>query len=151
MHLSLTMDTDILLLSTGVAAGQTTQTPTGIETKDGQSATIIAHIGTIASTGVCTVVPQYSIDGGSNYTDVTADTITYADTDDNKLAIVEFTVIPRTVTHVRLKITRATADVTIVNVIGVRRKGRGAYPVGATGAKSANSTVKDIKRVTLNP
>lgn len=148
MSIAITEETHDLVLSTGVAAGQTTQTPTAVDVNGCMQVLMRVLIGSIASGGVVVITPQYSTDG-TNYTDMT-DTITYADTDDNKLALVEFCRLGPNVKKVRVKIARTVADSAIISITAQIKNSRKIHPVGSTGASALDSTVKGVKRVSPN-
>jgi len=139
-----------VVLSAGVVAGTTTVYPTAHQTKDGKNVLITVIVGTITSTGTLTLTPQYSVDGGSNYTDVTASAISYTDADSGKAAVFDFINIPPKVTHVRVKMARATANVVIAAVLGQSTKGRKTHPMGETGATALDATIEGVKKVLLD-
>ena len=149
MGQAITEDSYEKVLNTGVAAGQATTLVTALDVKDGSQILIRTLIGTIVSTGTVVVTPQYSTDG-TNYTDITAQAISFTDADDNKLAIHEFCNLPPSVKKVRVKIVTATANGTITCVTAQIKNSRKVLPVGATGASALDSTVKDVKRFAIN-
>lgn len=149
MGQTITEDTYEKVLNTGVAAGQATTLVTALDVKDGSQILIRTLIGTIVSTGTVTITPQYSTDG-TNYTDITAQAITFTDADDNKLAIHEFCNLPPTVKKVRVKIVTATANGTITCVLAQVKNSRKVLPVGATGASALDSTVLAVKRFPIS-
>jgi hypothetical protein len=148
-QLSETFNQNPVLLSPGVAAGTTTVYPTAHQTKNGTNIVITVIVGTITSTGVLVLTPQYSVDG-TNYTDVTAQAVTFADTDDDKIAVFDFINIPPKVTHVRVKMARTVANTVITAVLGQATDSRKTHPIGETGASALDSTVKGLKKVMID-
>jgi hypothetical protein len=148
MELSITAESFEKVLSNGIAAGTTTEYSDAINVSESKQLVIRTHVGAITSTGTLVVTPQYSTDG-TNYTDH-ATTISYGDTDDNKVCLIEFMRIPSTVRKVRLKYVRATANSVILSVTATMREGRKIMPVGSTGASALDATIKGVKRISLN-
>ena len=149
-QLSETYNQNPVLLSSGVAAETTTVYPTAHQTKNGKNVVMTVIVGTITSTGVLVLTPQYSTDGGSNYTDLTSAAVTYADTDSNKIAVFDFISIPPKVTHTRIKMARSTANVVITAVLGQATMDRKTHPIGETGASAADATVQGTKKVMID-
>lgn len=139
-------DKDFRTLSNGVAAGTTTQTTSAVDVKDGEQVILAAVIGTITSTGVPVITPQYSLDG-TNYTDLTAYAVTLADTDSDKQVIFNIPKCPPTWQKMRLKIARGTANAVITFAYAILAKGRKTGPLGYTGASPLSSEIKAYTKV----
>lgn len=116
-------------LKNAVAAGTTTQTSTGLSCGVGSSFLFGILMGTITATGtpVCSI--QVSTDGGSNYSDLEGSGITLvASTDDNKLILLELDLPKVSWTHVRVQVTRPTANAVIDGIFSCHYGAKNLQP-----------------------
>lgn len=101
-----------------VAAGTSTQTSSAISLMNTYSFIAIIHFGTITSTGVPAVSLQVSTDG-SVFTDIADPSVSFTDADSGKVAIIEICNPLPTWTHVKVKVTRATANAIISSGLAI--------------------------------
>jgi hypothetical protein len=122
----------------GAVAAGTTEVTTiaAMPTKNFDTFTWLVYLGAIVAEGVQSLVVKGSIDGGSNYVALTDQdgnplTVTVADTDDNKLAVITVVKPKATITHLKLYMNRATQNSALVAVIGMKGNGRSTIPLQA--------------------
>lgn len=127
---------DVIRVSNAVAAGTATTNCTGVDTSDCDGVIFIAAIGAIVSTGTVTITVEES-DDDSTYSALSGPSIAYADTNDNKLAVID--VRGNSKRYVRAKIVTATANGTIDAVVAVR------YGLKST-PNTADATVLEIDK-----
>lgn len=107
-----------------VAAGTgDTQAGTAVDMANFDRVRFIVAISAIASTGVATVKAQGgAASDGSDAADISGASVVYADTDDNKIAVVE---VERPQSrYVRVVVVRATGNVTIDSAVAIQEAGR---------------------------
>ena len=120
---------EISNLKAAVAAGTTTQTSSGLSCNGADNFLFLVLIGTITATGVPVISVQGSTDGGSNYNDLAGTGVTLtATTDDGKIIAVEIDLPDPSFTHLRVQVTRPTANAVIDRILGFRH-GRRLQPV----------------------
>lgn len=100
-----------------VAAGTTDQTVT-VDCQGFRAIAFAILFGTITSTAVTSIkLGAGNASDGSDAVDVTGASVTVADTDDNKMALVELLEIPAGKRYVTLTIDRGTANAVIDGVL----------------------------------
>ena len=106
-------------LSNAVTAATTTITSSALDTKGFDSALFIVTMGAIAATSVCSAKLQQSSDDGvaDNYSDLLGTLVTMADTDDNKLLLIDITRPQKR--YVKLVLARATATAVVDSISAV--------------------------------
>lgn len=108
----LTKDTKLTRVLNGVAAGTSEQLGTVIDMQDFEAVTFAVAFGTITSGAATSIkVQQGALSNGSDMTDLTGTSVTVADTDDNKVAMVE--VHRPQKRYVRVAVERATQNAVI--------------------------------------
>lgn len=112
-----------LLGATAAGFGDNIDTASVDMAADGgwQNCTFVVRMGTITATGVTTITAQQSADD-STFNSLETATHTLDAADDDQLFVVE--VKEPTDRYVRLRIARATANIEIDSVIGIRSFGR---------------------------
>jgi len=107
-------------VSNAVAAGSTDANGTGVDMAGFDGVLFIAALGAIVATGVQGLKAQASTDDGSTdtYGDLAGTLVAAADTDDNKLLMLD--VIAPTKQWVRPVVERATANATIDGVVAIQ-------------------------------
>lgn len=125
-----------------VAAGQTTQNSSGVDCKDFDTAAFIIALGAITATGVVTVKAQQSSDDGNTdpYADLIDASVAFADTDGNKLAILEIAKPQKR--YVRVSIARTAANSALDGVLALQGDAK-AVPV----AQDANTVVETLLKL----
>lgn len=126
-ELSLVKNTKVTRHSNAVAAGSTVITPaSGIDMQGFEVCTFIAAFGAIVSAAATSIEVHQSSDDGSAdaYTALLGSKVTVADTDDNKVVIVEI-VKPRE-RYLKLIVNRATQNATLDGIIAVQSQPRKA-------------------------
>ena len=120
----------IVRVMNAVAAGTTSQNGSSVDMQGFNTVTFIAAFGTLTDTAVTGIKAQQSSDDGSSdtFADLEGTAKAIADTDDNKLLVLEI-VKPRE-RYVRPVITRGTANAVIDSVIAIlSNKGPGKLPI----------------------
>lgn len=110
-----------------------------MQTYQGRAFALMLILGTITSTGVGTVKIQHSDASGSGFTDITGASVSYADTDSNKIVGIQVNRITKR--YLRVALDRGTANSVIAAMIGLignlrKKPATGKFPTGA-GAWSA--------------
>lgn len=114
-------------LLAAVAAGTTTQQSSALSTNGADNFLFMILMGTLTATTVPVISIQGSTDG-TNFSDLAGTGVTLADTDDGCIVLIEIDGPIPTLTHLRVQITRPTANAVIDRVVGIRR-GRRLEPV----------------------
>lgn len=109
---------DIRSVNGDAAAGTTDVNCTGVEMASANGVVFIAAIGTITATAVTSLKAQDS-DDDSTYADITGASVTIADTDDDKLAILDVKNINRK-KYIRCVVDRGTANAVVEQVVAIR-------------------------------
>jgi hypothetical protein len=104
----------------GVAAGTTDQTSTVIDTQGFDGVLLIGAWGTITGSAVTSMRAQLSSDD-SSYSDMASSDQTVADTDDNKVTLLD--VYRPTKRYIKVVMKRATQNAVIDGVFAVLYKG----------------------------
>lgn len=106
-----------------VVAGTTAQTGSVIDMQGWDAVTFVVAFGTITSGAATSIkVQQGALANGSDMADLTGTLLSVADTDDNKLAMVE--VYRPQKRYVRVAITRDTQNSVIDGAIAIQRGSR---------------------------
>jgi len=126
---NLSTEGKVTRLSNAVAAGQTTVNGSSVDMQGFEAVTFYVLIGSITSSGTVDVKAQQSNDDGNSdaFADLEGTKISYADDDDNQVAVLE--VVNPQERYVRPVVVRGTADSVIDGIIAVQ-----------TGAKVAPVT-----------
>ena len=114
-----------------VAAGTSDQNSESVDVGTGRVATFIAQFGTITTNAVTSIKVQQSPTGTSGWQDLAGSKVDLADTDDNKIAIVEIeNPVKR---YVRLVVGRGTANAVISGVIAIVTRVKSRATIQASG------------------
>lgn len=106
----------------GVAAGSADENGTAINMTGFETCTFIGMFGAITATGVQGMKVQESPDGSTGWADLAGTLVSLADTDDDKMAVVE--IVKPLKPYLRPVMTRATANAVIDGVIAVQAQAR---------------------------
>lgn len=120
------------------AAAQTDVTSDAVDSRDFDTVAFYALLGTITATGTGTMKAQHSDASGSGFVDVGA-SVTYADTDSDKVLILE--VSQPVKRYVRVVIERDTANAGVNGVLALQGKAS-AKPVTHDSSVTASSLVQ---------
>ena len=114
-----------------VAAGTSDQNSESVDVGTGRVATFIAQFGIITTNAVTSIKVQQSPTGTSGWQDLAGSKVDLADTDDNKIAIVEIeNPVKR---YVRLVVGRGTANAVISGVIAIVTRVKSRATIQASG------------------
>ena len=113
--------------------------PIDMQAYQGSAFALQAILGTITSTGVGTFKLQHSDSSGSGFTDITGASVSWTDTDSNKMVGIQVNRITKR--YIRVATDRGTANSVIAAMIGLigglrKKPATGKFPTGA-GAWSA--------------
>lgn len=104
-----------------VAAGTTDQTSSWVDMANFDGVMFTIAFGTITGTAVTSVKLQGATDGsGTGATDLTGTSITVADTDDNKVAILDLYQPDRTYRYIAAYVDRGTANAVIDGITAIQ-------------------------------
>ena len=114
--MNLSTATKAIRLSNAVAAATTTITSSALDTKGFDGALFIVSMGAIAATSACSAKLQQSSDDGSAdaYSDLLGTSISMADTDDNKLVLIDISKPQKR--YLKLVLARATATAVVDSI-----------------------------------
>lgn len=116
-------------LNNAVAAGTTTIQSAAVSCNGADNFLFGILMGTITATGTPVISIQASIDGGSTYADLAGSGITLvATTDNNKLILIEIDLPSPLYDHLRVQVTRPTANA-VIDAIFVERATMRQQPV----------------------
>lgn len=119
---SLGKDAKIVRVMNAVAAGTTEQISSAVDTAGFENCAFLAAFGAITSTAVTSVKAAQCDTSGGTYADLTGTSITVADTDDNKFAVLEI-IKPRE-RYLKCYVERGTANAVIDGVWAILFNGK---------------------------
>ncbi len=119
MH-NLTTSSKMARVSNAVAAGTTAVNSSSVDMQGFESCTFLVALGAITTGAVTSIKVQQSGDDGvaDSFADLKGTSITIADTDDNKIALVEVH-NPRE-RYVRCVVSRGTANAVIDSIVAIQ-------------------------------
>lgn len=109
---------DIRSVNGDAAAGTTDVNCTGVEMAGASGIIFVAAMGTITAAAVTSLIAEDS-DDDSTYAAITGATVTIADDDDNKLAILDVRNVNKK-KYIRCTVDRATQNAVVEQVIAIR-------------------------------